>query len=89
MWSGGEYIYEASLAAASFVHDGPVDVVEMCSNSAQVYTAVGSLMYRPSTMKQVCCCFTVQRNYLHVNIVWETKPPGMLASIFGVCPKPG
>ena len=53
MLAGSECIYEASLAAAAFVNERQVDITEMCSNSAQVCTAVSSLMYQPSVMKQV------------------------------------
>ena len=49
----GEKIYSASLAAAAFVEDRPVDIVELCSNGAAVYRAVSTLMYKPSVMRQV------------------------------------
>ena len=53
MLAGGETVHDASLSAAAFVHERPVSLIEMCSNSAQVYMAVSSLMYTPSVMKQV------------------------------------
>ena len=53
MLLGGESIYDASLAASAFVHGRPADITEMCSNSAQVFMAISSLMYQPSVLKQV------------------------------------
>jgi len=58
MRAADESIYDVSLATAGFLTDHPVSIVELCSNSALVYRAFASLMYKPSVMKQVtnCCC---------------------------------
>jgi len=58
MLTGTDYVYDASLATAGFLNDRPVSAVEQCSNSALVYRAFGSLLYKPSVMRQVRTCYT-------------------------------
>ena len=53
MSPGNESIYNVSLSTAAFLHDEPVNILELCSNSALVYQAVASLLYKPSVMRQV------------------------------------
>jgi len=59
----GKSIYDASLAAAGYLHDRPMGIMDLCCSSTCIYTALCSLLYEPSVMSQVNESVSASRCY--------------------------